>query len=416
MLKSITLFSLLAFLCRIEFMNAQENAFENPILDDKVVFEEKDGLVSVEAEFYYKQSLTETRKWYRTSLNELPKVGRDDDGQHVEKASNNAYIEVLPDERVNHNDKLIVGQNFTNDPGEMAILHYKIKFNVPGRYYVWVRSYSTGTEDNGLHVGANGEWPDHGQRMQWCDGKDTWTWASKQRTKEIHCGVPHEIYLDIDRTGVHDIQFSMREDGFEFDKFILTNDINYSPVDKGPQVLHSQGKLPPPFPALETQQESSSYFKIISKALPENKSIAAQAFTIEQTNFYNNGKNWLAINPEVHKEARASAIFKDNTGIYDIVFVGVGENDGQSEFQILINGAELGRYRPPLTKSLFEEGEEFNLLIENVKVKNGDKITVKAKVDTNGIEWTRGRWAGIVFAPQGKGATIQAAPSSFSQN
>jgi hypothetical protein len=417
MLKAKTIVVLLSMMIFGEvILTAQENTFDDPILNDKVVFEEKDGLVSVEAEFYYKQSLTETRKWYRTSKYELPKVGRDDDDQHIEEASNNAYIEILPDERVNHSDKLIVGQNFTNDPGTMAILHYKIKFDMPGRYFVWVRAFSTGGEDNGLHVGLNGEWPAHGQRMQWCDGKNSWTWASKQRTKEIHCGVPHEIYLDIEKAGVHEIQFSMREDGFEFDKFILTNNINYTPLHEGPEVLVAQGKLPRPFPAFANPQMEKSYFRTISNALPENKFIAAQEFTIEQINFYNNGKNWLAINPDEHKEAQASIIFNYQSGNYDLVFVGVGENDGQSKFQILINDIEIGRYSPPLTQNLFEEGEKFNLLLENVSIKNGDKITVKAKVDTNGKEWTRGRWAGVVFTPVAKGATIQGASSSFSPN
>lgn len=417
MLKTKAILVLLFILSLGEFIStAQENKFDHPILNDEVVFEEKDGLVSVEAEYFYKQSLTETRKWYRTSKNELPKVGRDDDDQHFSEASNNAYIEILPDERVTHADKLIVGENFTNEPGKMAVVHYKIKFNMPGRYYVWVRAYSTGGEDNGIHVGLNGEWPDHGQRMQWCEGKNNWTWASKQRTKEVHCGIPHEIYVDIEKAGVHEIQFSMREDGFEFDKFILTNDVNYTPSEKGPEIRIVRGKLPPSFTSRETQKAMNSYFRTISKALPENKSIPAQAFNVEQTNFYQNGKNWLAINPEVHKEAQASAIFEDDSGNYDLVFVGVGENDGQSKFQILINDKEIGRYSPPLTQNLFEEGEKFNLLLENVKINIGDKITVKAKVDSNGIEWTRGRWAGIVLAPPGKGATIQVASPSFSQN
>lgn len=115
----------------------------------------------------------------------------------------------------------------------MAILHYRIYINNPGRYYVWVRAYSTGTEDNGIHVGINGEWPESGQRLQWCEGKNDWTWESKQRTQEQHCGVPELIYLDIPEAGLHDIQFSMREDGFEFDKFVLTKTYQ-KPSGKGP--------------------------------------------------------------------------------------------------------------------------------------------------------------------------------------
>ncbi|WPR70139.1 hypothetical protein SLW70_09265 [Flavobacterium sp. NG2] len=201
-------------------------------LESAVVFEEKNGLVAVEAEAFYKQSNTDVRQWYRTSITETPKVGRDDDDKHIENASQKAYIEILPDERVTHDDPLERDKNFTDEAGKMAVVHYKVKINTPGRYYVWARAFSMGSEDNGVHVGINGQWPEHGKRMQWCDGKGKWTWESKQRTKEVHCGLPHEIYLDIDQVGIHDIQFSMREDGFEMDKFILTNDVNYVPTDQ----------------------------------------------------------------------------------------------------------------------------------------------------------------------------------------
>ncbi len=58
--------------------------------------------------------------------------------------------------------------------------------------------------------------------MQWCEGKNQWTWESKQRTDSIHCGEPKKIFLEIIEPGLHTIQFSMREDGFAFDKFVLT--------------------------------------------------------------------------------------------------------------------------------------------------------------------------------------------------
>ena len=116
----------------------------------------------------------------------------------------------------------------------MAVVHYRVKINQPGRYYVWVRAYSTGSEDNGLHVGMNGLWPESGQRMQWCVGKNTWRWDSKQRTNAQHCGVPYQIYLDIESPGIYDIQFSMREDGFEMDQFLLTLNRDFIPDNPAP--------------------------------------------------------------------------------------------------------------------------------------------------------------------------------------
>ena len=175
------------------------------------------GRLEVEAENFTAQTKDEIRKWV---------IVRD---QHATSASGKAYVECLPDTRMTHDDKLTAGENFSNVAGEMAVLSYPVNFKTTGRYYVWVRAYSTGSEDNGIHVGLDGQWPASGQRMQWCEGKNAWTWESKQRTQKVHCGEPFLIYLDIETPGNHTIQFSMREDGFEFDKFLLTKEKDFRP-------------------------------------------------------------------------------------------------------------------------------------------------------------------------------------------
>lgn len=209
----------------VAFFTAEQAC--KPIAKQDPVFEETDGSVLVEAEHFYEQSKSDIRCWYPSSEEQQTNVGRDDDESHHKGASNGMYLEILPDTRVTHEDSLISGENFSNKPGVMGILHYKVKINNPGRYYVWVRAFSTGGEDNGIHVGINGTWPESGQRLQWCEGKESWRWESKQRTSKVHCGEPYLIYLDIEETGVHEITFSMREDGFEFDAFMLSNDRNF---------------------------------------------------------------------------------------------------------------------------------------------------------------------------------------------
>jgi len=156
--------------------------------------------ITVNAVDFARQEKTEKREW---------KV--------VERS-----LQALPDTRRTHDDKLIRGENFCDVAGEMAVLSYKVRFPAPGRFYVWVRAYSTGTEDNGIHVGLNGAWPESGRRMQLCEGKNAWTWASKQRTEANHCGEPGKIWLDVPSAGEHTVQFSMREDGFRFDQFRLS--------------------------------------------------------------------------------------------------------------------------------------------------------------------------------------------------
>ncbi len=380
------------------FITAQQVKLNNPILGDDVIFQENNGVLAVEAEYFNKQSNSEKRQWYVTTKGVKAKVERDEDDIHYFEASNTTYIEVLPDTRVTHADKLIKGENFSNKAGEIAVLHYKVRISNPGRYYVWVRAFSTGKEDNGIHVGLNGKWPASGQRMQWCDGKNKWTWASKQRTKEAHCGIPKAIYLDIEKSGIHDIQFSMREDGFEFDKFILSKDINYVPKGKGLNVT--------------TLWPMHSYYKQIAASHIENKKLPIADFVTKGTGFYKHaGGKWLGINPNKRKEAKVTTPFTFKNGIYDLVFVAVGENDGQSEFTIRINNKKLGTFKPPLTKDVFEEGKNSNRLWKNVKLKKNDKITVIAKVaSADGKEWARARWSGIIFAPKGAGKSVIETP------
>jgi len=70
-----------------------------------------------------------------------------------------------------------------------------------------------------------------------------------QRTEQVHCGEPYKIFLDIEKAGEHIIHFSMREDGFEFDKWLMTTDRNFTrPEDVGPISVLKSGTLPAAFP------------------------------------------------------------------------------------------------------------------------------------------------------------------------
>ncbi|MEQ8211318.1 MAG: DUF5060 domain-containing protein [Lacipirellulaceae bacterium] len=191
--------------------------------------EEQDGRLEVEAENFESQTHAKVRRWELTNKQMTPTAVSDSDPNHAEKASGGAYLELLPDTRRNHGEKLIPGENFSNEPGKVGVLNYKVRIKTPGKYYVWVRAYSTGSEDNGIHVGLDGKWPESGRRMQWCVGKNQWFWESRQRTAKQHCGVPHQIFLNIEKPGEHTVSFSMREDGFEFDKWLMTTDRDFKP-------------------------------------------------------------------------------------------------------------------------------------------------------------------------------------------
>ncbi|MEM0927607.1 MAG: hypothetical protein AAGJ83_16290, partial [Planctomycetota bacterium] len=185
----------------------------------KIHQQNADGTVVVEAENYDAVAKQIHRTWYKTTADHTPDVTPDPDPNHAAGASGGAYLELLPDTRVTHADKLVKGVSFTNTPGERSVLYYPIEFTRAGRYYVWVRMCCTGSEDNGIHAGLDGRWPASGARMQFTGKHGQWQWDSRQRTEKVHTGVLGQIWLDVEQPGRHTVMFSMREDGFEFDKF-----------------------------------------------------------------------------------------------------------------------------------------------------------------------------------------------------
>lgn len=186
------------------------------------------AVVAFEAERFVSQEADEVRAWHLVKAGAVPEGMADPDPPHLEGASGGAYLEILPDTRTTHDDRLVRGENFAPKPGTMAILKYRVAFPKAGRYYVWARVFSTGTEDNGFHIGLNGAWPESGQRWQTVV-KRRWHWECRQRTEEVHVGVPMQLYLDVPTAGNHEIQISMREDGFELDKLELATDPEYRP-------------------------------------------------------------------------------------------------------------------------------------------------------------------------------------------
>ncbi len=186
------------------------------------VHKQSDGIIVVEAEDFDAVDRDDARKWYLTTIDKTPGIKPDPDPNHAADAVGKAYIELLPDTRVTHGDPLVHGVSFTNTPGQCSVLYYPVIFTEPGRYYVWVRMCCSGSEDNGLHVGLDGQWPDSGARIQFTGKHGQWQWDSRQRTNKVHTGVLGQIWLDVDKPGLHTIMFSMREDGFEFDRFMLT--------------------------------------------------------------------------------------------------------------------------------------------------------------------------------------------------
>ena len=179
--------------------------------------------IGVEAEDF--DAGTGHERWVVTDSG-TPAIADDPDGNHSDGSSGGVYLELLPDLRVTAEDPFLPDPGSFWAAGQGPSADYTINFPEEGRYYIHGRAYSTGAEDNGLHVGLNGAWPESARAMQFCN-RNAWKWRSAQRhsgPNGASCGVNHTIYLDIPTAGEHVVSISAREDGFELDRFALIKD------------------------------------------------------------------------------------------------------------------------------------------------------------------------------------------------
>jgi hypothetical protein len=192
-------------------------------------FEEVDGLVAVEAEHWHRLDKQDVRRWYIRVPRHYVDSGLHPEGRvrkdgfpfiaHAVDASSQAFLELGSETRRKDSDTLVLGENTAAAPGEMGVVTYRIFFNTPGRYRAWVRANSTGDHDDAIYVGIDDVWPAAENVLEVESPDGAWGWS---------CGAPADgksasrgVHVDVATSGFHEVMFSMKDDGFEFDKFVL---------------------------------------------------------------------------------------------------------------------------------------------------------------------------------------------------
>jgi len=114
-------------------------------------------------------------------------------------------------------------------------LDFKAYFDVPGTYYLWVRGTGSDTGADSIHGGLDGAALSSSINI----GNFSLTAPSWSNTN-ISGAV---VKITIATAGEHTVNFWMREDGFRFDKFILTQDGAFVPTSVGPVESGRQGAV-----------------------------------------------------------------------------------------------------------------------------------------------------------------------------
>jgi hypothetical protein len=114
--------------------------------------------------------------------------------------------------------------------GRAPELRYEIAFDRPGVYYIWLRVWAGGNDDNSVHLGLDGSPQRSSLRIE-TQRYGRWAWTDDRR------GRRSRATLVVDRPGRHTLHLWMREDGTYVDQIFLTPDPDFVPGDE-PYAIH----------------------------------------------------------------------------------------------------------------------------------------------------------------------------------
>ena len=136
------------------------------------------------------------------------------------------HMEALPDSGLNQN---VSADLLTESPR----LDYTINFVKTGTHYVWLRGAdpdgTSGGAGDSVHAGIDSVHLPSGDRIDAGPGfnTDEWNWVG-----DLEAG--GRATIEVASVGEHIVNIWMREDGFLFDKAIVTSDETFTPTDVGP--------------------------------------------------------------------------------------------------------------------------------------------------------------------------------------
>ncbi len=166
------------------------------------VFEQSDGLVSIEAEHFSSNVARSGNSWSVVS------DGRASGGYQVNTANND-------DEGFN--------ENYT---GRSSELTYDIQFESAGTYYVWLRGDAPDGRSDSVYIGLNGEAITTGSRIDFNESGHDWAGDRMDSAGRVT--------IEVDAPGTHQLNLWMREDGTAIDKIVISDDVDYVPSGSGP--------------------------------------------------------------------------------------------------------------------------------------------------------------------------------------
>jgi hypothetical protein len=104
-------------------------------------------------------------------------------------------------------------------------LDFEVNFVKTGIHYVWIRGIGASSSDDSVHVGLDGAESATSDRIT--GFSSSWSWSQSTMDGPV-------ATVNVTSAGVHTVNVWMREDGFVFDKLVLTVNAGYTPAGEGP--------------------------------------------------------------------------------------------------------------------------------------------------------------------------------------
>ncbi|MEY3481103.1 MAG: hypothetical protein RIQ71_1878 [Verrucomicrobiota bacterium] len=203
---------------------------------------------------------------------------------------------------------------------------YRITFNNPGTYYVWVRGYAGDASSAGVYVGVNSNSPTSARvdLQQF----NAWSWANTA------AGSSTPVSINIPSSGTYTLNLWMRDAWLDVDRIVLTRNPNFSPApdanfwrnqniyqiitDRFYNGETTNDSAVPNFGAANGGQAHGGDFKGIEKKLDYIKALGATAIWISPVVKNANGDyhgyaatDFYAVNPRMGTLAELQSLIRE---------------------------------------------------------------------------------------------------------
>lgn len=179
-------------------------------------------------------------------------------------------------------------------------LQFRVYFNTPGTYYVWVRALPDNDNNNSLSVGIDGQEASTADRVS-TYSYGSWIWFQSTMDGPV-------ASIAVPSTGIHTINVWMREDGFRLDRLLLSNSTATLPTGLGPAESNRTAPDPRAAAGEWSAVQAWPYTAIHMHLLPTGKVL-----------FYSSYDD--ADNPQLWDPATASIVAANKAG-YNIFCTG----------------------------------------------------------------------------------------------